>query len=378
LALLLLMLSAALQFSSIAQAQTEGCQLDTWAEFDYRTAFESMAATTCFAAENNDSPLGLEVNSLLSAPTPDARARALLALQAVQQFLQNSFDDSDAPQTRNAGSLNNAIKALKQSIVDNPQAPEAGLKSKWQLGQLEMLPEALEGLDFTGTLQGSNCALVSSGMCDSEFAVASDIIRSIFLVNAALDEYSANYRAEALEDRRLRRSKWDSYYDDLTFQYPWELWANSLLLEATDKRSEIDGNLIGFRKLPRNKLVLLHPEANLAYADEASNEYDITITMEMLGYESFGFDRSGKVDDAWGVSLLAAYLPHPDRDEYGWSGGLLLKYDGYSLGITDNHGETGVVFNINLSQRIFDVKKQARRYYDEYQSRFEAVKQGLQ
>ena len=121
--------------------------------------------------------------------------------------------------------------------------------------------------------------------------------------------------------------------------------------------------------------MLFHPEANLVYADGADDEYDVSLTVEIVGYERFGFDSRGKVENPWGISLLAAYLPHPERGESGWTGGLLFKYDGYSLGVTDNHGEAGLVFNINLSQRIFDVKQDARQYYDDYEARLETIRQ---
>ena len=94
----------------------------------------------------------------------------------------------------------------------------------------------------------------------------------------------------------------------------------------------------------------------------------------MLGYEGFDYNSTGKIKDSWGVSLLAAYLHRPDRAESSWTAGLLFKYDGYSLGVTDNRGEIGLVFNINLSQRIFNVKEESRRYYDAYNSKLEAIR----
>ena len=144
---------------------------------------------------------------------------------------------------------------------------------------------------------------------------------------------------------------------------------NNFLLERYDSRAVEDGNKKGFRNLPESKLVFLHPEANLVYAENAVDEYEITLTFEAIGYETFDFDSKGKVKDAMGISLLAAYMDQADIARSGWTAGLLFKYNGYSLGVTDNHGDTGIVFNINLSQRIFDVKGEGRRYYDEFKEK---------
>ena len=149
------------------------------------------------------------------------------------------------------------------------------------------------------------------------------------------------------------------------------------MLEWSDDRDVVDGNRLGFRSLPRSKIVLLHPEVNLVYSRDSETEYDTAVSVELVGFEKFDFGKTGKVDDAWGVSLMAAYVDRPDGSESGWTGGLMFKLDGYSLGVTDNHGETSVILNINLSQRLLDVKQEARRYYDEYEEKVNTFRQQL-
>ncbi len=357
--------------------RADECLLETWAEleFEYRDAFENQAKSTCFDVENNQSSIGVEVRRLLQASELEPRVAALEAMDRVQDFLELSFASSDTPQVQNAGRLHQAIQSLKQSVIANPLVPETGIKDRWKFSDVNDLPDAISDLDFTDTLKPPECGLVSSGNCDQEYRRAIDIVQSIVLVNAALDKFTSDYRASLYADRRLRRIKWDSYYDDLTFQYPWELLVNNLVLDATDDRAEIDGNKVGFRPLPRSKLVVLHPEVSLAYVEDADTEYDVALTVELLGYEGFDFnDRSGKVEDSWGISLLGAYLPRTDRDESDWTAGLMLKYEGYSLGVTDNHGDLGIVLNINLSQRIFEVKQESRRYFDELGMQLDAIR----
>lgn len=362
-------------FSSSA-SQANECQVSTYRDFDYLTAIEGMM-TPCFELDKNTTALGLEVRDILKATTGDDRSRSVLALKAIQTHLSETYIDRVTSQSKNAVVLHEAIRILMQEIKQNPERPREDLKEDWKLVKLERLPDELEEMDFEGSPFIQECD-ISIGNCDNDFNFVADIVSSIYLANAAIDSYTRNYRAEALHVRKLRRTSWDSYYDDLTFQYPWELWTNSLLLEATDNRALVDGNKIGFRALPESKLVLLHPEVNLVYVDNADDEYEVTVTMEMLGYEAFGYDGSGKIKNPWGVSLLAAYLDNPDRNDSGWTAGLLFKYNGYSLGVTDNHGDTGIVFNFNLSQRLFSVKQESRRYYDEYKGSIEAFKQGLE
>jgi len=367
-------LVSCLFFSSASQANE--CELTSYREFDnvYVTAIESMM-TPCFELENNTTALGLEVKDILDASAGDDRSHALLALSAIQEHLRVTYIDRVTSQSENAVALHEAIRILMQGIQQNPEKPVKGLKDDWKFAKLARLPDALEQMNFAPFIE--ECS-ISTGSCDNEFNLVADIVSSITLANAAIDRYTENYQAEALHVRKLRRTSWDSYYDDLTYQYPWELWTNSLLLEATDNRALVDGNKIGFRALPESKLVLLHPEVNLVYVDNADDEYEVTVTVEMLGYEAFDFDSSGKIKNPWGVSLLAAYLDRTDRNDSGWTGGLLFKYNGYSVGVTDNHGDAGIVFNFNLSQRLFEVKQESRRYYDEYKGNIETFKQSLE
>lgn len=361
-----ILLSSSLYGESL---QAADCDQSPYLDESYQLMLEEFAAT-CFNFDNNASPLAQQVKKQLKdSSLQNDRVRALMALSSIQQYLEVEYLNQVNAQQQNARTLHAAIAALKQSLLQNPGAPEKDLKTQWKLGPLDQLPDALQQLDFSNALTEEKCSRVGDGKCAIEFDYAANLIRVIQLANAAIDKYSDNYRAEALADRTLRRTKWDSYYDELTFQYPWELLVNNFFLEKSDKRISIDGNKLGFRDLPGSKMVLLHPEANLVYARNAVDEYDITVTLEAIGYEAFAFDDKGKIKNPWGVSVLAAYMGEPDKLQSGWTLGLLFKYNGYSLGVTDNHGEPGIVFNINLAQRIFDVKRESRHYYDEYQER---------
>lgn len=349
--------------------QAADCDPQDYASESYRLMLEEFASTQCFSVDKNTTALGHQVRTILKNSRFDDRVRALNALSVIEDALDLDFALPGHPQLDNARLIGEGIAALKQDIAENPLKPRDGLKLDWQVTGVEVMPDALPGVNFDEALTADACTPVSAKNCTDEFSAVAGLLRALYLVNAAIDRYTTNYRAEALQDRVIRRASWDSYYDDLTFQYPWELLFNSWLLESSDNRAVVDGNRLGFRSLPDDKWVLLHPEAVLVYADNANDEYELSVTVEALGYEAFDFDSRGKVGDSWGVSLMAAYMDRVDRPESGWSAGLMFKYQGYSLGVTDNHGDTGIVFNVNLAQRLFDVKQESRRYYDEYQQR---------
>jgi hypothetical protein len=358
----------------VARAQAQECDLAGFAGFSYRAVLNLHLGQDCFRFELDNTGVGKHVRDILRrADALDPNGKSLEAFDVIAKYLDDELVIPASPLAANARELNKALAELKLSVVTNPRAPEPRIKERWQFSNLDSTAGAYDAVKLTEILTDDRCGDVASGLCDSEFQASIDLSRALVLINNALDMYTTDYRADVLADRRLRRTSWDSYYDDLTFQYPWELYANSLLLEWTDNREMDEGNKQGFRALPRIKLVLLHPEVNLVYADEADNEYDAGLSFELLGVEGFGFDKKGKVENDWGISLLAAYLERPDRAESSWTGGLMFKYEGYSLGITDNHGETGIVLNINLSQRLFDVKAESRHYYDEYEEKYEKL-----
>lgn len=359
-------------FNSIVFCDTllaADCEQTGYAEESYKLMLEEFVSTEmtgCFSAENNKTALWKMVDQQLKDVSLDTDVRVLNSLSSLQMYLNDEYLKQSNEQFDNAGVVELAIKNLKNNIQKNSKIPEKQLKDQWKLNELgsDFIPRALEGLDFTKTLSMDKCQKVGDGNCAAEFELAANLIRVIFLVNSSIDELTKIYRAEVFIDRSIRRKKWDSYYDDLTYQYPWELFANSYLLEKTDDRQSVDGNKQGFRKLPESKLVFFHPDANVVYAHNAVDEYEVSVTMEVLGFEAFTFDHEGKVKNPWGVSALIAYMDQVDALESGWTAGLLFKYNGYSLGVTDNHGELGIVLNINLAQKIFDVNKKRRRYYD--------------
>jgi len=231
-------------------------------------------------------------------------------------------------------------------------------------------------MDLLTSLQQDECEQVGSGQCEQQYAAAEQMVKAIWLANAAINHYTRAYRMEVIADRDLRHKKWDSYFDDLTFQYPWEMGLNSLWLGWFDDRAVVDKNRVGFRSLPDDKLIFLHPDVNPLYHEDSTQEYDLTLTVESIGYERFKFDhQTGKVKSSWGISHMAAYLPQKDSAESDWNNGWMFKYNEYSLGLIDDDDERAVIFNIDLAQKLFDVKQEKRKYYDDIRFKLESLQQ---
>ncbi len=360
---------------SAPAASAADCKSGARAGASYFEELDALLGRACYREEARKTELGVRVTQILDTQdTLSAPEKANQALTEIVVYLTENYDRGNVIQTEYTDVMSNALLELREDIKHRPVTPPPNLRRDWQFSQLGRPPRPLRGIDFSKILPNDTCGRFDAGNCNTEMAFAVQLVQAALLTLDAIDSYTEDYRGDVLADRKLRRTKWDSYYDDLTFQYPWELWANSYLLKLTDDRKVEDGNRLGFRSLPGSKIVLIHPEVNLVYSQDSETEYDTAVTFEVLGFENFDFDVTGKIDNSYGLSLMAAYLDRPDGSDSGWTGGLMLKLNGYSLGITENHGEYSYILNINLSQRLFDVKQDARRYYDEYEEKLNQLK----
>lgn len=345
---------------------------------DYAQLLEGFGNSICLDPENNNTALGLSVKDTLSGSLQD-RDAAIKALQEIKSHVTEAHIETISTQAGNARLLTSAIASLEASMAERSKIPEDNLRRDWFLNDVNVMPEKLDGIDVFSALESGDCGLLESGKCDTQYNDAEDIVRSIKLVNSAIDTYTKNYRMETTRDREIRHTKWDSYYDDLTFQYPWELLANSWWIGYLDDRAEVDGNKVGFMPMPESKITVFHPDVNPVYHEDSDSEYDIALTVETLGYESFKFHNStGKIKSSWGISHMAAYLPQEDRDKSDWNYGWMFKYNQYSLGIIDDDDERALVFNINLSQRLFEVKKKSRNYRDDLKFKLKTIEEKIE
>ena len=344
----------------------------------YAQMLEGLGNSPCLDPENNDTALGVSVRAALSGTLQDRNA-ALEALQEIKSHVIQAHVNTISTEENNARLLISAIGRLVTSLAEREKIPERDLARDWKLNDVNVMPIEFGGIDVFATLESDDCELVESGKCDTQYNAAEDIVRSMKLVNSAIDTYTKKYQLETTIDREIRHEKWDSYYEDLTFQYPWELLANSWWIAYLDDRVEVDGNKVGFMPMPESKISVLHPDVNPVYHEDSTDEYDIAFTVETLGFERFKFHNStGKIKSSWGVSHMAAYLPQTDRAKSKWNNGWLFKYNEYSLGIIDDDGERALVFNINLSQRLFEVKTESRKYRDDLKFKLKTVEDSIE
>ncbi len=318
----------------------QDCDKANYQQESYAKMLEELGNFSCLDPEINNTALGALVKGLLTGSSKDRNA-VIEALQEINSHVTQAHINTISTQADNARLLTSAIAKLETSMAERAKIPERDLKRDWGLNDVNEMPIAIEGIDVFATLETDGCELVGSGKCHVQYNAAEDIVRSIKLVNSAIDTYTKKYQEEISRDREIRHEKWDSYYEDLTFQYPWELLANSWWIGYLDDRVEVDGNKVGFMPMPESKVTVLHPDVNPIYHEDSNNEYDIAFTVETLGFEKFKFNnKTGKIKSSWGVSHMAAYLPQTDRPKSKWNSGWLFKYNEYSLGIIDDDGES--------------------------------------
>lgn len=328
----------------------------------------------CLMFDKKQHPLTKQIHQLFSQKGMTNQGLALQALNVVEVELQNRFSGEDQ-----GSQLRERIKGLRMALTRST-TPGTNLKADWQWVQRDRSVSGIEFLDFDSLLSEERCPTGQawSLACKTAFKDASLLGVSIHIANAAIDRFSQAFRELVEDDRRLRMNKWDSYYDDLTFQYPWEMYLNNTVIDAADTRSTLNGNKQGFRPLPTSKVVILHPEIGLVYDNQVNNKIEEVLNVEVIGFEKFSFNNvSGRVQKPWGISVIASYL-QDKKGESGWRAGLLMKYKGYSFGISDNNSEAAFMLNLNLSKLLFRVEDDARKYKNELQQRTDNWKVELQ
>lgn len=372
-----LMLCMVLVFCSF-QVLANDCDKSQFDKDSYFVMLEILGNSRCTSVQNNQTALALEIKNLTSDYSLQQHDVAVQALNLIHEHLKENYSGESNEASSNATILSEAIGTLITEISHREVIPPDQLKRNWGLNQVAELPAALDGMDLMTPLDKPECNLVAEKKCEDIYNRALDLVLAIKLVNKAIDLYTYKFREQQLKDVQLREAKWNSYFDDLTFQYPWEMYINGLWLDWQDEREIVDGNRQGFRAIPHDKVVFIHPDANPLYHKDASEKYELSMTFETVGYERFNFDNiTGEVKSSWGISHMAAYLPQRDGSGYDWNTGVMLKLNEYSIGIIDDNEERAIVININLAQKLFDVKESKRAEVSGLKEKLDALKDNL-
>ena len=134
---------------------------------------------------------------------------------------------------------------------------------------------------------------------------------------------------------RLLRQRYESYFDAARFQWPWELYINGL----PGFRGETPLMCEGFRDVPRQQWIVLHPSLGVRYSENAAQKTDAAILIELIGFRRWQW-AEGKAVNARGASAVLSYSNQSDATRFGW-GGLVHVRDDVSVGLVKHQSGTG-------------------------------------
>ncbi len=199
--------------------------------------------------------------------------------------------------------------------------------------------------------------------CSIRYQTARDVLVRTRLMERALRLASRPALVAAAKANQLALKRWDAYFNDTRTQYLWELGISEWRLNKTknDGRPDAGGVKLGFRKVPTNQVIFLHPGVAFEYLDDAADgsQFEETAILEVLGYNSWKWDGSDP-KKAWGLSLTAAWTDREASDDFGV--GLMLHFaHRYSIGVTDHDGDVGVLVSADVSKLWLKVKESRKK-----------------
>lgn len=158
---------------------------------------------------------------------------------------------------------------------------------------------------------------------------------------------------EALKKLKFYSSEWEQYFTKARSQTPWELALNSVWY-----KDEITSP--AFVLPPQYQVIMLHPNILLEYigAADEGNQLKEALAVEWVGINFWNIKLP------LGVSLMSTYSDRAGVSDVG-HGVLFHIYNHYSLGITNNDGETGVSVSIDLF-KLFESNKERIEKYEKY------------
>lgn len=195
-----------------------------------------------------------------------------------------------------------------------------------------------------------------SQKCGTRYKQISPLIDHVLVMHDVVDAYLSDVRDRMASDTSRNNKKWQSYFDDLQFQYPWELIVNYNVdrkFRGHQPKDEYN-NPIGLRQPPGGRLILLHPDVGLSYFDDepGGERYRASFMLQWVGYQWAGYGDDGRVKRPFGFSVISTYSDTVNVKGTGL--GLMLHYGQYGLAFTDNDGDLGITINFSLLRTFKD------------------------
>jgi len=193
---------------------------------------------------------------------------------------------------------------------------------------------------------------VRSAGCRAAVEIAAKVLRS---TEATLQAISAHAKPIIQANDAfltLRDTEWNSYFNDVSVQYPWELALNSWRFQ---KSVQIEQRM-RFPRAPEQKLIALHPSPAFEYA-KVSHERSsqAAVVVEVLGFERWRW-REGAAISRIGASIAVSFSDVPGADTMGY--GLMFRTPMRNMSVgavwrdTDEGDSINLIFNFDIARLI--------------------------
>jgi len=259
----------------------------------------------------------------------------------------------------NMRNLQEAVNAENLNARDAKLAPLLAAKS-WPLipatGSIEISKIHLAELLTHECTDGADGT--RSPQCIAAVEFAAKTMRTSEAMRQVVDMYSQPIIEANAQFLTVRDKEWNSYMNDVSVQYPWELWANGLIFQKVTPLEE----RAKFPRAPSSKWVFLHPSPGFERVEGPTGGHSTqaSVLIEFVGYEKWRWS-GGAASNRWGASLVTSFVDATGSHSVGY--GVLLKtpFKNASVGAIWRKGDRGQQVNLMIN---VDLAKLIEQYKD--------------
>ncbi|HZM33737.1 MAG TPA: hypothetical protein VFC18_04515 [Burkholderiales bacterium] len=311
----------------------------------------------CLGGENDSESVTGEINELIRQVTtraPGTAGNALEeALKRVSDYVSTSARERETRSQPLLAAIKTEIDSVREKLTkQEPLVDQDVVGWQWQDTRFRGLP------DVNVASLNVMCPPSEPKLCAEASATGKVVFRAAALVTRTLQLSLTDEYEQALAAARLRKAKWDRYFDEARVQFFWELYANGLRYGRENRKAG------GFAEPPHDQIILLHPGVGLEYVNDApsGSRLQAALVIELIGYNRWTWSKQGKMENAFGASLIQSY-----SDRAGLASarpGIMVHFQNkYSLAYTRRDGVDGLMLSIDLAKLVTKVEQDAREKF---------------
>lgn len=289
-----------------------------------------------------------------STTAEKAVARSQLLALAIQEFSGRPSSICDPQNVPGCmiGRHVDRIRELEAALMTDTSEPPAEILGfdNWAVrnnGQI-----AISNINLNAFLTQECATDVTDDQCRDAIALSGSFMRTSIAMNQVIAAFNLPTIAAHQEFLSMRDREWDAYFNDISVQFPWELYFNSRRFSRQN-----EGELGGFPRAPNDRWIVLHPSVGFEHIDTPidSSSTSAAVFVEVVGYERWSW-RNGSAWNRWGLSGVVSFANIPGMDEVGYGALLHTPLKNISFGAVwrdgDDGSEVGIVANFNIAALI--------------------------